>query len=171
MHSDIHSLNGIRPHDPSVRASKDSSCLWPRGHWERYWLLLHALNELYIKYISKSCCNRRVHWKRSNFNAIWSRWPSSRSEALLQKPPVAQLLKNFPAFYGNQMFISVFTRALRWSLSLKSIKTSYFIIVTDREAIVKSGSVHFSVISKIERFMEKTYWSRKVCFIFAYKIC
>jgi hypothetical protein len=28
-----------------------------------------------------------------------------------------QLLKNFPAFYGTRRFITVFTRALYWSLS------------------------------------------------------
>jgi hypothetical protein len=39
------------------------------------------------------------------------------SWALLEKPPVAQLLKNFPAFYGTRRFITVFTRALHWSLS------------------------------------------------------
>jgi hypothetical protein len=36
---------------------------------------------------------------------------------LLEKPPVAQLLKNFPTFYGTRRFIIVFTRALHWSLS------------------------------------------------------
>jgi hypothetical protein len=30
---------------------------------------------------------------------------------------VQQLLKNFPAFYGTRRFITVFTRALHWSLS------------------------------------------------------
>jgi hypothetical protein len=35
----------------------------------------------------------------------------------LAKPPVAQLFKNFPTFYGNRRFIIVFTRALYWSLS------------------------------------------------------
>jgi hypothetical protein len=39
-------------------------------------------------------------------------------------PPVAQLLKNFPTFYGTQRFITVFTRALHWSLSwTKSIQS------------------------------------------------
>jgi hypothetical protein len=28
-------LSGIRTHDLSVRASEDSSCLSPRGHWDR----------------------------------------------------------------------------------------------------------------------------------------
>jgi hypothetical protein len=37
--------------------------------------------------------------------------------ALLEKPPVAQLLINFPTFYGTRRFITVFTRALHWSIS------------------------------------------------------
>jgi hypothetical protein len=31
--------------------------------------------------------------------------------------PIVQLLKNFPTFYGIRKFITVFTRALHWSLS------------------------------------------------------
>jgi hypothetical protein len=41
----------------------------------------------------------------------------SWSQAFLEKQPIVQLLKNFPAFYGTQWFITVFTRALNWSLS------------------------------------------------------
>jgi hypothetical protein len=37
-------------------------------------------------------------------------------EVLLEKPPVAQLLKNF-SFHGTRMFITVFSRALHWSIS------------------------------------------------------
>jgi hypothetical protein len=33
LHTDIHALSGIQTHDPSVRASEDSSCLRSRGHW------------------------------------------------------------------------------------------------------------------------------------------
>jgi hypothetical protein len=33
--TDIHTLSGIRTHDPSVRASEDSSCLRPRGRCDR----------------------------------------------------------------------------------------------------------------------------------------
>jgi hypothetical protein len=36
---------------------------------------------------------------------------------LLEKPPIVQLLKNLPIFYGTQKFITVFTRVLHWSLS------------------------------------------------------
>jgi hypothetical protein len=34
-HTDIHASSGIRTHDPSVRASEDSSRLTPRGHCDR----------------------------------------------------------------------------------------------------------------------------------------
>jgi hypothetical protein len=37
--------------------------------------------------------------------------------SLLEKPLVVQILKNFPAFYGSRRFITVFTKALYWSLS------------------------------------------------------
>jgi hypothetical protein len=38
----------------------------------------------------------------------------------LEKPPVVQLLKNFPPFYGTQRFITMFTRVLQWPLSLET---------------------------------------------------
>jgi hypothetical protein len=40
----------------------------------------------------------------------------SWSWALREKLPIVQLLKNFPEFYGNRRFITVFTRALHWPL-------------------------------------------------------
>jgi hypothetical protein len=40
-----------------------------------------------------------------------------RSRTHLEKPPVAQLLENFPEFYGTRKFIIVFTLALHLSLS------------------------------------------------------
>jgi hypothetical protein len=42
----IHALSGIRTHDPSVRASEDSSCLRPRGCYDRQWKLRR---EIYSK--------------------------------------------------------------------------------------------------------------------------
>jgi hypothetical protein len=36
---------------------------------------------------------------------------------VLEKPPVAQLLKNFPTFYGTRKLITVFITALHRSLS------------------------------------------------------
>jgi hypothetical protein len=37
--------------------------------------------------------------------------------ALLDKPAIAQLLKNFSAFYVTRRFITVFIRVLHWSIS------------------------------------------------------
>jgi hypothetical protein len=39
-----HVFSGIRTHDPSVRATEDSSCLSPRGHCDRLTLLLPHIN-------------------------------------------------------------------------------------------------------------------------------
>jgi hypothetical protein len=48
----------------------------------------------------------------------------SWSWVLLEKLPIVQPLKNFPEFYGTQRFITVFTRALHWSLSwVRSIQS------------------------------------------------
>jgi hypothetical protein len=56
----------------------------------------------------------RVPCKCFNLSLTLTR---SWSWALLEKPPIVQSLKNFPAFYGTRRFITVFTRALHWSLS------------------------------------------------------
>jgi hypothetical protein len=37
--------------------------------------------------------------------------------SLQEKPPILQLLKDFPAFYGNRSFITAFTGALHRFLS------------------------------------------------------
>jgi hypothetical protein len=34
---------------------------------------------------------------------------------VIVKPPVLQLHKKFPTFYGNRRFTAIFTRALHWS--------------------------------------------------------
>jgi hypothetical protein len=38
-----------------------------------------------------------------------SKLTHSWSRALLEKPPIVQLLENFPAFYGTRRFITAFT--------------------------------------------------------------
>jgi hypothetical protein len=43
-YTNIHTLSGIRTHDPSVRANEDSSCLRPRGHCDRLSVHLHIRN-------------------------------------------------------------------------------------------------------------------------------
>jgi hypothetical protein len=37
--------------------------------------------------------------------------------ALLERPPLVRIFKNFTAFYGTRRFITVFTGVLHWSLS------------------------------------------------------
>jgi hypothetical protein len=79
--------------------------------------------------------------------SIWRLTPWSW--ALLEKPPVVQPLKNFPAFYGIQRFITVFTRALYWSLSwARSIQSipphpislrSILIVSTHLRLVLHSG--------------------------------
>jgi hypothetical protein len=53
-HTDIHALSGIRTHDPSVRASKDSLCLRRRGNCDRRLLV-------YVNETSPSAAYPRVH--------------------------------------------------------------------------------------------------------------
>jgi hypothetical protein len=67
-------------------------------------------------YITSSKGTRMRHHRLVTYT-ITSLFIHSWSWALLEKPPVVQLLKNFPAFYGTRRFITVFTRALHWSLS------------------------------------------------------
>jgi hypothetical protein len=43
----IHALRGIRTHNPSVRASEDSSCLRPRDHYERLTKYCHGKMRCY----------------------------------------------------------------------------------------------------------------------------
>jgi hypothetical protein len=78
-----------------------------------------------------------------NLNKLWPcNLPSiltylltySWSWALLEELPILQLLKNFPAFYGTRRFITVFTRALHWSLSWARSIPSYL------------SKIHFNVV-------------------------
>jgi hypothetical protein len=39
----------------------------------------------------------------------WKKYIHSWSRVLLEKPPIVQLLENFPAFYGTRIFITAFT--------------------------------------------------------------
>jgi hypothetical protein len=70
---------------------------------------------------------RSTKWTQSHPTAIWfhtGTYLIPWSWALFEKPPVAQLLKNFPTFYGTRRLITVFTKALQWSLSwAKSIQS------------------------------------------------
>jgi hypothetical protein len=42
--TDIHALSAILTHDPIIRASEDSSCLRPRGHCDRHYIIIIISN-------------------------------------------------------------------------------------------------------------------------------
>jgi hypothetical protein len=68
----------------------------------------------------------------------------SWSWALLEKLPIAQILKNFSAFYGTRRFTTPFTRALHWSLSwARSIHTIPSHL----------SKIHFNIV------YQPTFWS------------
>jgi hypothetical protein len=63
----------------------------------------------------------------------------SWSWALLEKLPIVQPLKNFPAFYGTWRFITAFTRSLHCSLSsARSIQSLPFHPI--------SLNIHFNIV-------------------------
>jgi hypothetical protein len=59
----------------------------------------------------------RVYSSSWRHTVVWQITLPSWGWALLEKPPVVQLVRNFPPFYGTRRFITVFTWALRRSLS------------------------------------------------------
>jgi hypothetical protein len=78
-------------------------------------------NSIVVEACSPRCCIATAVISSSISRSL----PSNRSHslthtwswALLEKLPLVQPLKNFPAFYGTRRFITVFTRALHYSLS------------------------------------------------------
>jgi hypothetical protein len=72
----------------------------------------------------------------------------SRSWALLEKPPTVQLLKNFPAFYGTRRFITMFIRALYWSLSwARSIQSTPSHPISLRSILILSTHQRLEIFS------------------------
>jgi hypothetical protein len=67
----------------------------------------------------------------------------SWSWALLEKLSIVQLLKNIPAFYGTWRLITVFTRALHWSLSwARSIQSIPSHPISLRPILILSTHLH-----------------------------
>jgi hypothetical protein len=63
--TDIHALNGIRTHDPSVRAREDSSYLRPRGYCDRHiWLI----GVKYVGFITIFILHTNVFTHNFHFN-------------------------------------------------------------------------------------------------------
>jgi hypothetical protein len=72
-----------------------------------------------------------------------------------EKLPIVQLLKNFPAFYGSRRFITVFTRALHWSLSWARSIQSYL------------SKIHFTIVHP----PTSSQWSISFWLSHQYPIC
>jgi hypothetical protein len=70
--TDIHASSGIRTHDPSVRASEDSSCLRPHGHCDRHMKTYFTENCRMMFRLSATQC-RRLGYDYSETKRI-SRW-------------------------------------------------------------------------------------------------
>jgi hypothetical protein len=110
---------------------------------------------------------------------------------LLEKPPIVQLPKNFPAFYGTRRFITVITRVLHWSLSWArsiqstpthpiSLKTNFSIIhppipwssyrsisilipLLPIPSTCPAHHIFLDSISLIKRSEEYKLWSSSLC--------
>jgi hypothetical protein len=60
---------------------------------------------------------KSIRLRSAVLNIIMPRDNFTYIQALLEKPPVLQLPKNFPKFCETRRFIKVFTTALHWFLS------------------------------------------------------
>jgi hypothetical protein len=97
-------------------------------------------NKLWEKLITYFC------FIRHGPHRIWL--THSWSWALLEKPPIVQLLKNFPAFYGTRRFITVFKRALHWSLSwARSIQSIPSYPISLRSILILFTHLHLGLPS------------------------
>jgi hypothetical protein len=65
-----------------------------------------------IKMLARKATLKIPHEEIMVLRQFYKSLTHSRSSALLEKPPIVQLLKNFPGFYATKRFITVFTRAL-----------------------------------------------------------
>jgi hypothetical protein len=85
------------------------------------WKLKWLHNFFVVHPFSSRSMHEKEWWSASNWSSagipITHSLNHSWRWALLKKLPIVQLFKNFPAFYGTRRFITVFTRALHWSLS------------------------------------------------------
>jgi hypothetical protein len=63
-----------------------------------------------VQYTASTAAGSHEGLALNAINQIIAYTKLTRSRVLLEKPPVAQILKNFPAVYGIRKFITVSTR-------------------------------------------------------------
>jgi hypothetical protein len=98
---DVNQLSGLVPH----------SCC------SRQDVFIHIIMDSYFIAWTFSfvCPHKKIEF---HLLSLWRlQLTHSRSWALLEKLPIVQPLKNFPAFYGTRRFITALTGALHWFLS------------------------------------------------------
>jgi hypothetical protein len=76
---------------------------------------MHMCRDAEVKMVKDGSMDWRPISTKTSYRNL-SHYTHSWSSALLERPPIVQPLKNFPGFYGIQRFITMFTRALHWSL-------------------------------------------------------
>jgi hypothetical protein len=95
-------------------------------------------------YDSKMVMSYHSNWIYCSYFGLTHSWPW----ALLEKLPIVQLLKNFPQFYANRKFITVFTRARPWSLSwTRSIQSIQPHSISPRSILILSTHLHLRLPS------------------------
>jgi hypothetical protein len=85
----------------------------------QFYSALVSVFQIMLQCLGSQPARKRNKWKRLQEQvANWlTAWLTPWRRAPPEKPPVVQLLKNFPTLYGTRRFSTVFTRALHWSLS------------------------------------------------------
>jgi hypothetical protein len=77
---------------------------------------------------------------------VLAKFHSLMELTFLLKPPIVQLLKDFPEFYWTWRFITVFTRALHWSLScVRSIQSMPSHSISLRSILILSTHLRFGL--------------------------
>jgi hypothetical protein len=103
-------------HAPSIRFPCIQASGYSKGAETLASLWTHPIDTHFLVYT----CRWRV-WNvpapaRNRISTFRANRLTQRSRALIEKLPVAQLLKNLPTIYANRMFITVHTRSLHWIL-------------------------------------------------------
>jgi hypothetical protein len=121
---DNHALSGIRTHDPSVRASEDSSCLRQRGHCDRH--------KSYI--VTKTACVKDTTYQfYFNVIALITEFINSHVLPFAQcRPPDLQHLTRTDSTY-TKCYVSPFcgrTLTVTYTTPVHTKKNAHF---TERE--------------------------------------